>query len=289
MTLDRGVIAMSEFDMAYHVRAPEGWGAYLEGFDTWLVAANQPLSTRKLRNYHLRRFAATCGAASPREVTADMVIQHLSNARWKGATKNSVRASLRGFFTWAVDTGQVSRNPTQVAPKARSVPGLPRPASEAAIERGLEAADDRVGLMIRLGANLGLRCCEIAKVHADDVVLVGVKLRLRVVGKGGRHRMLPITRLFAEELLERAAGGYVFPGQEDGHLSAAYVSKLISRALPEGVTAHMLRHRFGTEVWNAHRNIRAAQILLGHASVSTTQIYTHVDDDELELAAAAAA
>ncbi|WP_022899139.1 tyrosine-type recombinase/integrase, partial [Humibacter albus] len=80
----------------------------------------------------------------------------------------------------------------------------------------------------------------------------------------------------------------LFPGRVDGHLSAAYVSKLISRALPEGVTAHPLRHRFASRAYAAERDIRAVQELLGHASVATTQIYTAVPDAALRRAALAA-
>lgn len=110
---------------------------------------------------------------------------------------------------------------------------------------------------------------------------------LRVRGKGEKVRVVPISSHLAGLILEH--DGPAFPGQIDGHLSAGYVSKLISRALPEGVTAHMLRHRFATKAYGASKNLRAVQELLGHASVATTQVYTAVDDDDLRTAAAAAA
>lgn len=81
----------------------------------------------------------------------------------------------------------------------------------------------------------------------------------------------------------------MFPAQIDGHMSAGYVTKLISRALPDGVTAHMLRHRFATVAYSGQKDLRAVQILLGHSSIATTQIYTEVPDDDLRLTAAAAA
>ena len=101
-------------------------------------------------------------------------------------------------------------------------------------------------------------------------------------------RVIPITNALAHEIL--AADGFLFPGQIDGHLSAAYVSKLISRALPEGWTAHTLRHRFASRAYvGAGKDIRAVQELLGHASVATTQIYTAVEDDVMRQAVAFAA
>lgn len=141
--------------------------------------------------------------------------------------------------------------------------------------------------MLQLAASAGLRCREIALVHSDDLVRDLAGWSLIVHGKGDRTRHVPLTEDLALEL--RTYEGWVFPGQIDGHLSAAYVSKLLSRVLP-GATAHQLRHRFATRAYQlGGRDIRAVQELLGHASVATTQIYTGVDQDSLRRAALAAA
>jgi integrase len=142
-------------------------------------------------------------------------------------------------------------------------------------------------MMIRLGASAGLRCCEIASMRSDCVVRTAKGWALRVHGKGDKTRVVPVPRELAD--LVSAHDGFLFPGADNGHLSAAYVSKLISRGLPSGVTAHMLRHRYGTRALRATGNLRAVQELLGHASVATTQVYTRVDDDMLWEAALGAA
>lgn len=72
--------------------------------------------------------------------------------------------------------------------------------------------------------------------------------------------------------------GYVFPGQVDGHISPGYLSRLISRLLPPGVTMHGLRHRFATRAYAIDRDTFAVQQLLGHASPVTTQRYAQVPD-----------
>lgn len=150
-------------------------------------------------------------------------------------------------------------------------------------------ADRRDALMIRIGFEMGLRCCEIARVHTSDVLPVGSRHVLAVVGKGDKRRVIPMKEDLARLILSYPQG-WLFPGRIDGHLSAAYVSKRISWALPKSVTAHMLRHRYGTVTYaEGGANIRAVQKLLGHASIETTQVYTEVSDEALWKAAMAAA
>lgn len=195
---------------------------------------------------------------------------------------------LRGFYTWAHVVGRIDENPAANIPTVRAVPGLPRPAPEHAVGVGRRNADERTGLMLELAVNAGLRCCEICKVHSSDVFADLVGWSLLVRGKGKRQRFVPLDDALARRLLE--LDGYAFAGQIDGHLSASYVSKLISSALPPGVTAHPLRHRYATRAYElGGRDIRAVQELLGHAYVSTTQIYTAVSDESKRRAALAAA
>ncbi|MEC4838196.1 tyrosine-type recombinase/integrase [Mycobacteroides chelonae] len=78
--------------------------------------------------------------------------------------------------------------------------------------------------------------------------------------------------------------GWLFPGNDNGHLSPRWVGTLCAKVMPEVWTMHKLRHRFATRAYRATRNIRAVQRLLGHASVATTQIYTAVDDHEMRAA-----
>jgi integrase len=91
--------------------------------------------------------------------------------------------------------------------------------------------------MILLGAYAGLRCMEIARVHSRDWDGSG----LYVTGKGGKTRYVPIIRMDLRRALS-SCDGYLFPGQDGGHLSAGYVSKRLARALPAGWTGHTLRH-----------------------------------------------
>lgn len=134
--------------------------------------------------------------------------------------------------------------------------------------------------MLRLAAEAGLRRAEIARIHSRDLVDDLLGWSLVVHGKGGRERVVPLPVPLALEL--RGYGpGYVFPGADRGHLSARWVGKLVSRALPRPWTTHTLRHRFATRAYQLERDLLAVQTLLGHASPVTTQRYVAQDEARL--------
>lgn len=270
------------------VHAPESWQDALDRFRGYQRSTGRPTSSTKLRDYHLRRFARAVGVP-PFDVTLDMMLAHLDNPGWGQNTRRGVRTTLAAFYRWAHLVERTDRNLAERLPGVPFRPGTPRPIADAALEAGLRDADARVALMIQLGAYAGLRCCEIAKVATRDLIDTPSGWVLSVRGKGDRSRVVPIGAHLAVAILDRGPG-YAFPGRLDGHVSAGYVSKLISRSLPEGETAHKLRHRFASRAYRGSgNNLRAVQELLGHASVATTQIYTAVDADDLRRAALAAA
>lgn len=265
---------------------PQQWREALETYLHTLGASKTPESTIYLRKYHLRRFAIETGFA-PFSLDLDDLIEYLDgHSEWATGTARSVRTSLRSFYAWAFVRGRTSENIAEHLPKIKSPIGKPRPAPLQAIAKGERAHDYRVRLMVQLAAYAGRRCCEIAVVHSRDLIDDLIGTSLIVHGKGGKERTVPLRNEVAH-LLRQCPAGYVFPGLKDGHLSASYVSKLLSRALPDGVTAHMLRHSFASRAYVASGfDIRAIQELLGHASVATTQIYTAVDDGQLRRAVA---
>jgi site-specific recombinase XerD len=218
-----------------------------------------------------------------------MLTSWLAQQTWAANTRRSWRSTLRSFWAWAAQAGHVASSPAAALPTVPQHIGTPRPAPEQVVQTGTSITDTRVRLMIRLAAWAGLRCCEICRVHTDDLEQDLVGWSLRVLGKGSKIRVVPLPRRLALELRSQDAG-WVFPGKIDGHLSAHRVSELISAALPVGVTAHMLRHRFASATYQTSgHDIRAVQELLGHSSVATTQIYTAIQSDALRRAVEGAA
>jgi site-specific recombinase XerD len=259
----------------------------LQEYERWSRASGQSPNTSTIRFYQLRRFARDIDRA-PLEVTLDDMITHLQARDWGNGTRRAARAALRSFYGWMHASGRRPDNPAQGLPPVQVSRGVPRPAPDAALLQALAVADPRTRLLVRLAAEAGLRCCEIATIHSDDLAGDRAHYTLRVRGKGDRVRVMPISDSLHRALTDQG-NGWVFPGLIEGHISAAYVSKLISRALP-GYTAHTLRHRYATRALvGSGGNLRVVQELLGHATIMTTQIYTQVQPDQLRSAALYAA
>jgi integrase/recombinase XerC len=264
----------------YTVAVTPEWQQPIGDYLTSLGSARLSPGTIKLRSYHLRRFGSSIGLP-PWAITTESIEAFIDAQEWSSNTARSAGVTLSSFFRWLHRRGLIDHDITEDLSVARPEHLEPRGrvATESDIAAGMERADPRTQLMLEIGAFGGLRACEIAVVHSDDVVTTDKGPQLLVHGKGRKQRLVPIPRTLARSIV--AAHGYLFVGNVDGHLSAHYVGKLISRALPPGVTGHWLRHRFANVVIRGSRDIRALQRLLGHASLATTEVYLALLDDDV--------
>lgn len=251
-------------------------------------AGHRPNTTIRLRTYQLRRCAADHPDRGPFDLTLAELADWLAAHDWAPETMRSYRASLRTFYAWAVIAGHIERSPAALLPAIRPPRSLPRPAPEEVLRQALAAGAERERLMVMLAAYVGLRRGEVARVHTRDVEPDLDAWSLRIVGKGGHVRRVPLPPAVALAL-RSLPPGYAFPGQVEGHLSPEYVGKLVSRLLPGGWTAHTLRHRFATRCYAATRDLVTVQELLGHARIETTRIYTEAPAGALRAAVMAAA
>lgn len=263
------------------------WRDMMPAYTDNMISARRSPRTIELRTYQVERFFKTT-QLDVHAVTLDDLRKYMGNPDWSANTAQVVRSSLGGFFRFAHEEGFLDTNPAARLPSPKVPAGKPKPASDQALNDALEQATPRVRLMVTLGARCGLRAMEIAAVHTRDVETTQSGAILRVLGKGSKTRIIPIAEDLAHTLTNREPG-FIFPGRDHGHVSPAYVSRLVSKVLPPGVTAHKLRHRFATRALrNSGNNLRAVQELLGHSSIATTQIYTQIDNDELRRAALSA-
>lgn len=264
------------------------WGTELAAWRKHLISAGTATETIKLRIYHLERVAAEL-KGRPDTVTLERLVDWLAAQEWAPNTRRTYRASLRSFYSWALVTGRVKSSPAHLLPSVKVPRARPRPTPETVYRDALATADERVTLALLLGGQYGLRRGEISRARREDVEPDLIGSCLRVVGKGGHVRLVPLEEEHAALILRRPAG-WLFPSPvRPGHpLTPAHLGKLVRQAL-ETHTTHTLRHRAGTKSYRATLDIRAVQEFLGHASPAPTAIYTEVGRDAIRAAMRGAA
>lgn len=268
---------------------PHGWREALPLWVDALRAANRSEKTIRLYRHYVGLLQA--GHRSPWAVGTGDLEAYLGRDGWGASARHSARSSVVSFYRWAWRHGHLEEDPTRRLDGVRVPKGQPRPTPEFVVRQMLRDHPDRIGFMTLLMAEMGLRCGEVAQVRAHDYVTTpgGLALgELLVHGKGGKQRLLPVA---SERLHARLAAlnGWAFPNGKGGHLSAAHVSVLMSRALPGDWTAHKLRHRCGTVQYAHTRDLLAVSAFLGHANTEITQTYVALPRDALAAVARASA
>lgn len=210
-------------------------------------------------------------------------------------------STLRSFFRWACREGHLEKNPARAIPAPRLPKTLPRAMTLPDTERLLEADEDalfpeRDRALFELLYATGLRVSEAAGLDLEDVDFAS--RLLRVIGKGNKERIAPFGETAGDSLAaylperarrrkgnpaaEREEGEPLFVNARGGRLTTRSMARLLKHrlraaGLPAEISPHALRHSFATHLLEAGADLRAIQELLGHASLSTTQKYTHLD------------
>lgn len=283
--------------------------AYIDG--VWL---RRGLSANTLAAYRrdLRAFGSWLASEADRDLdqARDYDIEEYLAARHAGglSARSTARllSCLRGYYRDAVDAGRADLDPTlDIAQPLLGRP-LPKSLSENEVEELLAAPNSedpsecptefRDRAMLELLYATGLRVSELVGL---DVSSLNVRQGLvRVVGKGGRERLTPVgevalrwlTRYLAEArpaLLRGKPSDVMFPSRRGNAMTRQTFWHAIKRyALRAGIvpdiSPHTLRHAFATHLLNHGADLRSVQMMLGHADLSTTQIYTHVARDRLK-------
>ena len=263
------------------------WHHDIMDWVAYLMAIGSPATTISLRRHHMQQLAAGVGG-SPQTLTFDELVDWFAARDWAPNTRRSYRCTMRAFYSWAMATGRVTSSPAHLLPPVRVPRGRPRPTPEAIYRAALQMADGRTTLAILLAAQCGLRRGEIARTRREDLLDDLVGSALRVTGKGGHERLVPLPGDLAE-LIEAAPDGWLFPSPQGGHLTPHHLGKLVSACLPDGWTTHTLRHRCATVSYASTHDLRAVQELLGHAKPETTAVYTQIPDEAVRAAMEAAA
>ena len=290
-----------------------------ERYIRWLAAAND-LSPHTIRAYDgdVRALGRHLGKRGDvRQIDEDCLVEFLQQLRNDGLSARSIRrrvAGARGFCRWSVAHGLLAADPSQHVPvKSGRARVLPRAISRQDLDRllhflrGAARLTDTVEpvrplarpheattlLATALMVSTGARAHETVGLRCEDVDLD--ERRLRITGKGRRQREVFLTNdwitdlteayLQARGTLEIAHHQLLFNCNRNALTPAALRTRLIKAAEGAGLairlTPHMLRHTAATQLIEAGVDIRFIQRLLGHASLTTTEIYTHVSDAAL--------
>jgi integrase/recombinase XerC/integrase/recombinase XerD len=231
----------------------------------------------------------------------------LSSGGAAPATVARKLAAIRGLFDFLVRTERTGQNPAELVSSPKREEKLPRVLTGEQTRSLLERIPARTPLelrdraMLELAYSCGLRCEEIDNLDAGSFDFETEQLR--VLGKGSKERLLPVG-----EPAQRALRGYLersrhalatdprepalFLSKSGRRLSGSDVTRRLAlwvreAALAGGISPHALRHSFATHLLEGGADLRTIQELLGHASISTTQVYTRVDAARLREAYAA--
>lgn len=255
----------------------------LEAFEAWLKEeTGKPLP-----------------AARDTDIQAWFAAMH---ARSRASTANRRLAALRRYYAWARRQRLALQDPCLKLQASRQPPRFPKTLSEVQVEALLQAPDAATTLGLRDRAMLetlyatGLRVTELVSLGVLDVNLADGVVRV-VMGKGGKDRLVPmgmeaqhwVERYLTESrpaLLGQRRSDALFVTGRGGPMTRQAFWQLVRKhalkaAIHVPLSPHVLRHAFATHLLNHGADLRVVQMLLGHADISTTQIYTHVARERL--------
>jgi integrase/recombinase XerD len=241
-------------------------------------------------------------AAAEPELLGYFAFRHRGAKRFGASTQARLASSLKRFYQYLVRSNRIAADPTVRLETPKRAPRFPRTLTEADVEALLAAPDVERPLGLRDRAMLellyatGLRVSELVRLKGGEVSLdMGV---VRVFGKGSKERMVPLgeeaaawlTRYQREArpalLKGRGADAVFVTARGDAMTRQAFwhlITRYGARAVPgKHLSPHTLRHAFATHLINHGADLRVVQLLLGHADISTTQIYTHVARERLK-------
>ncbi len=281
-------------------------------FATWQarfiddLARTRNLSDHTCRAYarDLDQFRLETGATELSDLDVQRVRQLLASLAARGCKRATLArkiAALRAFTRYLVRSGALAAHPLSVLATPRRRRTLPRLLPDAVLESLFDRLDVRTPLGLRdravleVLASSGVRISELCNLRLDDVDLA--QGELRVLGKGGKERIVlvdPRALDWLHRYLDEARPGLAAPGERglflgrQGRVLAPRAIQDRMRRLADEVghpgpaSPHVLRHGFATRLLEAGADLRVVQELLGHASLSTTQIYTHVTPGHLQ-------
>jgi len=269
------------------------------------LSENYQLSTQR----SLGDFAHWCASSkkidNPRAVTLPIISEYLGDRKHAGLSASSIKlmvVALKIFFRFLIAKRIVERDPAEALALPRIERYLPETLNELQVEQLLESIDTKAvhGLRDRAIIELlyasGLRISELANARLENFNFE--ERIVRVTGKGNKTRLVPVGQKACEalaaylsverpKLVKPRSGSEIFLSARGSKLTTARIWQIVKKhaqrsGLEKNVYPHLLRHSFATHLLGNGADLRIIQEMLGHADISTTQVYTHVDQQRLK-------
>ena len=269
------------------------------------LSDNYQLSTRQSLDAFAQWLTQAKQIDTPGKITHEQITEYLGVCKKRGLAAASIKlvvVAIKIFFRFLHVRKFVTKDVAELLPLPRVERYLPETLNEAEVERLLEniPTDHPLGLrdraMIELLYASGLRISELVNARLEHLHLE--EKVIRVTGKGNKTRLVPLGGKARDAIaayldrerpqyVKRRTGSELFLSVRGGKLTPARCWQILKErakfaGLEENVYPHLLRHSFATHLLNNGADLRVIQEMLGHADISTTQIYTHVDQDRLK-------
>ncbi len=279
------------------------WRRYLSNFKMYLKLERR-MADNTVESYlqdvtHLQRFALEQGVM-PNQVTLDFLrlfLTDINETCVAVTTQKRIIAGIRSFYQQLVIEDDLSENPAELLDTPKIPSHLPDVLTDSDVD-AIQATFDlskpdqaRNATIVEVLYGCGLRVSELCNLRLSNLFVD--EEALHVIGKGDKERWVPInshalrmltTYIFTIRSHVSPLPGeevYVFLNRRGKHLTRQFVNKFLNEAVQRAgihkhVSPHSLRHTFATELVQNGADLRAVQVMLGHASISTTEIYTHL-------------
>jgi integrase/recombinase XerD len=269
------------------------------------LSENYQLSTRRSLEEFAEWLSSARQITAPAAVTLPVITEYLAHCKRRGLSTSSIKlavVAIKILFRFLVARHLLAADPAEYIPLPRAERYLPETLNELQVERLLESISTQqpLGLrdraMVELLYASGLRISELANARLENL-LIEDRI-IRVTGKGNKTRLIPVGRkacvaiaeYLAKErpgMVKKRTGGEIFLSVRGTKLTTVRIWQILKRiarhaGMDVNVYPHLLRHSFATHLLSNGADLRIIQELLGHADISTTQVYTHVDSRRLK-------
>lgn len=274
---------------------------------TLIAEKGASVNTGEAYKRDIEQFLINQNIKSTSEITKEKItafINHLAAKHFAPKTQARKLSAIREFCKFLFSENLIKQNPAQNIDSPKQEKPLPKFLNESEMNRLIEAAksnDDRrhrrIAAMLILMYHCGLRISELVSLKTNSINYD--KQQITIFGKGAKERIVPISKEAAKEILEYTKfrrcffkeknNPWLFPSQtsQSGHITRDTFFKHLKNIAvsagiyPQRISPHVLRHSFATQLLRHDADLRAVQKMLGHESITTTEIYTHIISEEL--------